>query len=119
MSEKLKIFLGADGNGSDNYELGRLGNEAFREGYKGYRNFTVAINMLRQELGLEENEIIIRGGSIEACIAIIIKKLEKMGVKKIEVDLANCRIDGGDKGTGRETILKRQKLLEKRLKELN
>ena len=42
-----------------------------------------------------------------------------MGVKKIEVDLANCRIDGGDKGTGRETILKRQKLLEKRLKELN
>jgi DeoR/GlpR family transcriptional regulator of sugar metabolism len=117
MSEKLKIFLGADKHGADNLELEQLGKKAMADGFCCYRNFTVAANMIKQELSdnKENTQVIIRGGSIEACVAMTVKNLTELGLNDIQVDLGNCRINGSDSGNNENTIKKRQELLKKRL----
>ena len=118
MSENLKIFLGADKNGADNEELKKLWQQAMKEDYHGYRNFTVATNMLKQLPNIEKKSVVIRGGSVEACVVLLIKNLKQLGIKEIEVDFINCRIDGGDQTNNKKMVARRREMFYTRLKEL-
>lgn len=89
MTEVFKIFLGADKNEADTPELRVLGDIAANQGFHLFINTSILKSSCPEILaGVEE--VIIRGGYAECCVASAIDFLLNKKIK-VSVDLPNIR----------------------------
>ena len=89
MSDRLKIFLGADDRGADSEELKILGNESEGEGYIRYRTTK------RMMASLSENDqisaVTIRGGWADVCVPEAVDYFLRRGVRSVVCELPRIR----------------------------
>lgn len=90
MTEVFKLFLGANDKRADTPELRILGDIASSQGFHLFGDTSDFKNYCTKILPGGFEEVIIRGGQAECCVATAIDYLLKEGIN-VSVDIPNIR----------------------------